>query len=263
MDREKREFRQLKREIKRAGGKRAGSSSSEGWPSTPRRPTRTRLDYGQLRSADLNGFDRRAARPRKRPRRGEADGRGEAIPPTIAGLASLRGRSRAAPPWSARKAASTSRSVVSEANPSTTATSLPRRSTAKTVPAWGRRIASGKASGARRPRPSWSSGTGRTGGRSRGRRPRCPRWSARPGRACRRAPRRRRSGRRPSRRRSACRRGGGAGRRAASRRRRSGPTSAQPSPGSSLPRSTSVGGSGWARYFSGWRICSVDCGGSR
>ena len=37
----KRELRQLKREIKRAGGKRADASSSEGSPSTPKRPTRT------------------------------------------------------------------------------------------------------------------------------------------------------------------------------------------------------------------------------
>ena len=58
-----------------------------------------------------------------------------------------------------------------------------------------------------------------------------------------------------------CRRGGGAGRRAASRRRRSGRPPSSRRRRSSVPRSTAVGGSGLARYFSGWRICSVESGG--
>ena len=41
------------------------------------------------------------------------------------------------------------------------------------------------------------------------------------------------------------------------------PTSFHPSPGLSTPRSMETGRSGSARYFSGWRICSVESGGLR
>ncbi len=59
----KRELRQLKREIKRAGGKRRRRQLKEGLTDHPEEAHEDTFDFGNLRSADLNGFDRPPDRP--------------------------------------------------------------------------------------------------------------------------------------------------------------------------------------------------------
>jgi len=62
MDREKRELRQLKREIKRAGNKRLRRIARETLSDRPEEAHETEPDYGRHRSADLNGLDHDATR---------------------------------------------------------------------------------------------------------------------------------------------------------------------------------------------------------
>lgn len=69
MDREKREIRQLKRDIKKAGVKRARLQLKRGLTDDPETAHEDRVDYGRHRSAGLNGVDRDSTR--KRPGRDE------------------------------------------------------------------------------------------------------------------------------------------------------------------------------------------------
>ena len=64
MDREKRETRQHKRDIKKAGVKRARLHLKRGLLDDPEEAHEARLDYGRLRSADFNGLDHDATRKR-------------------------------------------------------------------------------------------------------------------------------------------------------------------------------------------------------
>lgn len=59
MDREKRELRQLKREIKQAGSQRRRRQLKRDLIENPEEAHRSEFDFGRLRSADLNGIDRR------------------------------------------------------------------------------------------------------------------------------------------------------------------------------------------------------------
>ncbi len=59
----KRELRQLKREIKRAGGKRRRRQLKIGLVEHPEEAHQDSFDFGKLRSADLNGIDRPAPAP--------------------------------------------------------------------------------------------------------------------------------------------------------------------------------------------------------
>ena len=59
----KRELRQLKREIKRAGGKRRRRQLKQGLAEHPEEAHEDSYDFGKLRSADLNGFDKPPERP--------------------------------------------------------------------------------------------------------------------------------------------------------------------------------------------------------
>ena len=59
----KRELRQLKREIKRAGGKRRRRLLKSALVDHPEEAHEDSVDFGRLRSADLNGFDRKPERP--------------------------------------------------------------------------------------------------------------------------------------------------------------------------------------------------------
>jgi hypothetical protein len=55
----KRELRQLKREIKRAGGKHRRRLLKQGLAEHPEDAHQDEPDLGIFRSSDLNGFDRR------------------------------------------------------------------------------------------------------------------------------------------------------------------------------------------------------------
>ena len=126
----KRELRQLKRDIKRAGVKHRRRQLKRGLADDPDEAHRGRAStYGQVPIGKLNGLDRLAAGVQV----GMGDGRWAMNRSIIAhspspmlhftGIGSIS-------VFFARKAASTSRSVASVANPSITATSCPRRSTA-------------------------------------------------------------------------------------------------------------------------------------
>ncbi len=62
----KRELRQLKREIKRAGGKHRRRQLKQGLAEHPEEAHADSPDVGRFRSAELNGLDRDAARKRAR-----------------------------------------------------------------------------------------------------------------------------------------------------------------------------------------------------
>jgi hypothetical protein len=55
----KRELRQLKREIKRAGGKHRRRLLKQGLVEHPEEAHEDDPGFGKFQSADLNGFDRR------------------------------------------------------------------------------------------------------------------------------------------------------------------------------------------------------------
>jgi hypothetical protein len=55
----KRELRQLKREIKRAGGKHRRRLLKQGLVEHPEEAHEDEAGFGKFRSVDLNGFDRR------------------------------------------------------------------------------------------------------------------------------------------------------------------------------------------------------------
>ena len=54
----KRELRQLKREIKRKGGKLRRRQLKQGLAENPEEAANTVVDFGRLRSSALNGLDR-------------------------------------------------------------------------------------------------------------------------------------------------------------------------------------------------------------
>ena len=58
----KRELRQLKREIKRAGGKHRRRLLKQGLIENPEEAHEDEPDLGKFRSADLNGIDRQMTR---------------------------------------------------------------------------------------------------------------------------------------------------------------------------------------------------------
>ena len=62
MDREKRELREQKREIKRAGTRRIRRLLKRDLVERPEDAPHSEPDYGGLRSAVLNGLDRDATR---------------------------------------------------------------------------------------------------------------------------------------------------------------------------------------------------------
>ena len=59
MDREKRELRRLKREIKQAGSQRRRRLLKRDLAENPEEAHHAEADLGRLRSADLNGLDRK------------------------------------------------------------------------------------------------------------------------------------------------------------------------------------------------------------
>jgi hypothetical protein len=59
MNHEKRELRRLKREIKQAGSQRRRRLLKRDLIENPEEAHHAEVDFGQLRSANLNGFDRR------------------------------------------------------------------------------------------------------------------------------------------------------------------------------------------------------------
>jgi hypothetical protein len=66
MDREKRELRELKRTIKRAGNKRRRRQLKRDVIEHPEEAASLEADFGRYRSADLNGIDRDATRRSRR-----------------------------------------------------------------------------------------------------------------------------------------------------------------------------------------------------
>lgn len=64
MDRDKRELRQLKREIKRAGGKRRRRYLKRELRENPEDAAHTNFEFGRDSSATLNGLDQDATRRR-------------------------------------------------------------------------------------------------------------------------------------------------------------------------------------------------------
>jgi hypothetical protein len=69
----KRELRQLKREIKRAGGKHRRRLLKQGLVEHPEEAHEDDPSFGKFRSVELNGFDRPANRDRpvEEPERGD------------------------------------------------------------------------------------------------------------------------------------------------------------------------------------------------
>ena len=59
----KRELRQLKREIKRAGGKHRRRQLKRGLIEHPEEAHQDEPELGKFRSAELNGFGRPSSRP--------------------------------------------------------------------------------------------------------------------------------------------------------------------------------------------------------
>lgn len=68
MDREKRELREQKREIKRRGGKHRRQQLKRGLAEHPEEAAFDVPSVGRFRSADLNGMDRDAKRISRAPR---------------------------------------------------------------------------------------------------------------------------------------------------------------------------------------------------
>jgi hypothetical protein len=64
MDREKRQLRKLKRDIKRAGGKRRRQHLKRELVENPEEAPYTEVDFGRTTSTGLNGMDRDATRRR-------------------------------------------------------------------------------------------------------------------------------------------------------------------------------------------------------
>jgi hypothetical protein len=58
MEPTKRELRELKRQIKRAGGKRRRRQLKQGLLEHPEEAHHTEFDFGRYRSAPMNGLDR-------------------------------------------------------------------------------------------------------------------------------------------------------------------------------------------------------------
>ena len=67
MDNTKRELRQQKREIKRAGGKRRRRLLKQGLAERPEEAPDSEFDFGRYSSAKLNGIDRDSKRERPSP----------------------------------------------------------------------------------------------------------------------------------------------------------------------------------------------------
>lgn len=59
MNSEKRELRQLKREIKQAGSQRRRRQLKRDLAENPEEAQFSEFDFGRFRSADMNGLDRR------------------------------------------------------------------------------------------------------------------------------------------------------------------------------------------------------------
>lgn len=59
-ERQKRELRQLKREIKQKGSQRRRRQLKRDLVENPEEAHRSEFDFGRYRSADLNGIDRKS-----------------------------------------------------------------------------------------------------------------------------------------------------------------------------------------------------------
>jgi hypothetical protein len=64
MDQDKRRYRQLKRDIKRAGNKRRRQQLKRELAENPEEATFSKFDFGDTSSAAVNGMDRDATRRR-------------------------------------------------------------------------------------------------------------------------------------------------------------------------------------------------------
>lgn len=64
MDRDKRQLRKLKRDIKRAGGKRRRQHLKRDLVENPEEAPYSEFDFGRTTSTGLNGLDRDATRRR-------------------------------------------------------------------------------------------------------------------------------------------------------------------------------------------------------
>ena len=62
-DRQKRELRQLKREIKQAGSQRRRRQLKRDLVANPEEAHRSEFDFGSLRSETMNGLDRKPSDP--------------------------------------------------------------------------------------------------------------------------------------------------------------------------------------------------------
>jgi hypothetical protein len=68
MEQDKRQLRKLKREIKRAGGKRRRQHLKRTLHDDPEEAPHTEFDFGRTSSVGLNALDSDATRRTKRPR---------------------------------------------------------------------------------------------------------------------------------------------------------------------------------------------------
>ena len=74
MDRDKRQMRKLKRDVKRAGNKRRRQHLKRDLRDNPEEAPHSAFDYGDTSSQGLNGLDDDATRRPKEPREGRPDG---------------------------------------------------------------------------------------------------------------------------------------------------------------------------------------------
>jgi hypothetical protein len=64
MDQDKRRYRELKREIKRAGNRKRRQHLKRELAENPEEAANTEFDFGRASSAGFNGYDRDATRRR-------------------------------------------------------------------------------------------------------------------------------------------------------------------------------------------------------
>jgi hypothetical protein len=65
MDQDKRHYRQLKRDVKKAGNRKRRQALKRDLERNPEEAAHTEFDFGRASSADLNGNDHDATRRRK------------------------------------------------------------------------------------------------------------------------------------------------------------------------------------------------------
>jgi hypothetical protein len=67
MDQDKRRYRKLKRDVKRAGNKRRRAHLKRELADNPEEAAFSEFDFGETSSATMNGMDRDATRHRPKP----------------------------------------------------------------------------------------------------------------------------------------------------------------------------------------------------